>query len=222
MSVHLLRERPRALLLCGDGRLARLLETELFYLGVSVTVRDTLPAPDGAYSLLLADADEFGEATCRELTAAACPLLLFGREEPATPPSPGSVFLRRPFSLTELEQVISTLLGDGAEDTPIESSPRRAFASESSAVPSVALDPTAGTVTVGNRRIPLTPAEQAILALLMAHRGQVVSRDALSAVLGGGGNSVDVYVCRLRAKIEKPLGRRMIVTVRGAGYRMDI
>ena len=32
---------------------------------------------------------------------------------------------------------------------------------------------------------------------------------------------VDVYVCRLRAKIEKPLGRRMIRTVRGVGYTLE-
>ena len=50
----------------------------------------------------------------------------------------------------------------------------------------------------------------------------VVPRAELATLLGGGGNSVEVYVCKLRAKIEKPLGRRMIHTVRGKGYRLEI
>jgi DNA-binding response OmpR family regulator len=78
-----------------------------------------------------------------------------------------------------------------------------------------------GVLTVQGSPVPLTPAEAAILDRLYVHRGEVVSREELSALLGGGGNSVEVYVCKLRAKIEKPLGRRMIHTVRGVGYRLE-
>ena len=70
--------------------------------------------------------------------------------------------------------------------------------------------------------VPLTPAETALLECLYAHRGEAVSREELATLLEGGGNSVEVYICKLRAKIEKPLGRRMILTVRGKGYRLEI
>ena len=79
-----------------------------------------------------------------------------------------------------------------------------------------------GVLTVLGKPVPLTPAETALLECLYAHRGEAVSREELATLLGGGGNSVEVYVCKLRAKIEKPLGRRMIVTVRGKGYRLEI
>ena len=49
-----------------------------------------------------------------------------------------------------------------------------------------------------------------------------MTREELAALLGGGGHSVEVYVCKLRTKLEKPLGRRLIHTVRGVGYRMDV
>jgi len=67
----------------------------------------------------------------------------------------------------------------------------------------------------------MTPAEYAILERLYARRGEAVTREELAALLGGGGNSVEVYICKLRAKLEKPLGRRLILTVRGVGYRME-
>ena len=37
----------------------------------------------------------------------------------------------------------------------------------------------------------------------------------------GGPNIVEVYVRSLRKKIDEPFGRQSIVTVRGAGYRLD-
>jgi DNA-binding response OmpR family regulator len=75
-----------------------------------------------------------------------------------------------------------------------------------------------GVVTVGDHTVTLTPAEWSILEYLRARAGETVTRDELTALLGGSGNIADVYICRLRNKIEKPLGRRMIRTVRGAGY----
>ena len=87
------------------------------------------------------------------------------------------------------------------------------------------LAPEGNAALIGDLRVPLTPAEAAILARLLERRdtrpGLAVTREELSTLLGGGGNSVDVYVCHLRRKIEKPLGRRMIATVRGMGYRME-
>ena len=72
---------PRALILCGDGRLSRLLENELSYLGVSARSADTLPSPDGDLCLLVADGDGFPLSDCVRLAEDhGCPLLIFGRE----------------------------------------------------------------------------------------------------------------------------------------------
>ena len=204
-------------ILCRDLRLARLLETELAYLGVAATVYPTLPPPSEGVCLVVADGDEFDEAPCLSLAAAcACPLLIFGREERLIP-AEGGVFLRRPFELSTLEKTVRHLLPDVSYPRPAV---EMTVAPTSKPVPPPppALTARDGVVTVGDHTVTLTPAEWTILEYLMAHEGQAVSREELSTLLEGGGNIVDVYVCRLRAKIEKPLGRRMIRTVRGVGY----
>ena len=210
---------PHALILCADERMARLLENELTHLGIQSRAVASLPTTAEELCLVIADGDTFPLTDCEgRIASAGCPLLVFGR----TPPAPPSnvAFLRRPFALTDLEQIISALcreqtgrndriLPTRKDDVPPVTPP----------APSLALN--GNTVTIGDRRILLTPAEQAILSCLLSHSGRPVPRDTLSVLLEGRGNSVDVYVCRLRAKIEKPLGRRMIETVRGVGYCLN-
>jgi two-component system response regulator RegX3 len=64
-----------------------------------------------------------------------------------------------------------------------------------------------------------------LLALLLAHAGRVVTREALiDRVWGvdyvGDGKTLDVHVKRLRAKVEpEPASPSRIVTVRGVGYK---
>lgn len=217
---------PRALILSHDARLSRLLETELSYLGVSARTAEALPPPDEGLCLLLADGDEFSLSDCVGLAeSCGCLLLMFGREVTALPlPPERGVFLRRPFGLDELETTVRGLLtgvplvGGAVGMTATRPMPKTPEAV--SFVPTLAVEN--GTVTVAGKPLPLTPAEAAIFECLYAHRGETVTKEALFALLEGGGNSVEVYICKLRAKIEKPLGRRMISTVRGVGYRMDI
>ena len=219
----------RALILCTDSRLSRLLETELAYLGIDARSTESLPLPDGELCLILADGDEFAQKDCTELASACgCPLLLFGREslDPAALPAE-AVFLRRPFALGDLEQTVRRrLAGLPANGFPVGMSRNPAAPETVSAAPSVApaltVNAENGTFTLEGKTVALTPAEQTILEYLCARRGEAVPRAELATLLEGGGNSVDVYICKLRAKIEKPLGRRMIVTVRGVGYRLEI
>ena len=221
---------PRALILCSDGRLSRLLETELAYLGVMARGTDTLPeadpmGADGELCLLVADGDEFPLTDCVALAQSyGCPLLVFGREVTSLPMPPESgVFLRRPFVLTDLADTLRLLLKGSAAEFPLWGvAPTRPSRQpvESPSVPDL-LTVENGTVTVAGKPVPLTPAEWAIFECLYTRRGEAVSREELSTLLGGGGNSVDVYVCKLRTKIEKPLGRRIIGTVRGVGYRVE-
>ena len=83
------------------------------------------------------------------------------------------------------------------------------------------------TLHLGNTAVELTPKEAALMRLLIDRRGEIVSREALTEVLHSAGrestdsNKTEVYLCFLRRKIERPLGLRMITTVRGKGYRLE-
>ena len=213
---------PWVLVLCTDERLARLLGNELHYMGMDSRTETCIPDTTEDLCLLVADGDVFPLKDCERLAlACGCPLLVFGRtlSDPAT--ASNVSFLRRPFALTELEQLISTLLDRGVpvRYERMASSKSGELPHASPFAPVLVLD--GDTVTIGDRRISLTSAEKDILTCLLSHSGQTVPRSTLASLLEGGGNSVDVYVCRLRAKIEKPLGRRMIVTVRGVGYCLN-
>jgi DNA-binding response OmpR family regulator len=78
----------------------------------------------------------------------------------------------------------------------------------------------------GTKFITLTPTEMKILSCLMLNVGQVVSRASIAeAALGmdydSCSNAIDVYVARLRKKIETdPAQPKYIETVVGSGYRM--
>jgi DNA-binding response OmpR family regulator len=88
------------------------------------------------------------------------------------------------------------------------------------------LDPATHVVARGDRTIDLTGREYAILEYLLSRAGQVVSKQEILGhvwdfAFEGGPNIVEVYVRSLRKKIDLPFDRRAIVTVRGAGYRLD-
>jgi two-component system OmpR family response regulator len=88
------------------------------------------------------------------------------------------------------------------------------------------LDPATHELHRGDQKIDLTSREFAILEVLMTKAGLPVSKqDILQHVwdfdFDGGPNIVEVYVRSLRKKIDEPFSRQSIVTVRGAGYKLD-
>lgn len=87
------------------------------------------------------------------------------------------------------------------------------------------VDPGTHTCRRGDRDVPLTAKEFAVLEHLAVRAGEVVSKaDILEHVwdfaYDGDPNIVEVYISTLRRKIDAPFGRRTILTVRGAGYRL--
>jgi DNA-binding response OmpR family regulator len=85
----------------------------------------------------------------------------------------------------------------------------------------LALEPTRLSVSIGGRRIDLSPREVALLDALMRWPGMVQSKQDLEARIYGWqegveSNTIEVHVHNLRAKI----GRHRIETIRGAGYRL--
>lgn len=73
----------------------------------------------------------------------------------------------------------------------------------------------------------MTARQFDVLEFFMRRAGEVVSkRDILAGVWSyefeGDANIVEVYVKRLRKRIDEPFGRQSIETVRGAGYRLSL
>jgi two-component system, OmpR family, response regulator len=85
----------------------------------------------------------------------------------------------------------------------------------------IALSPALGTVTVSGKPVDLTAQEFRILNYFMHRRGRVISQSDLIEHLypheeERDPNTIEVYVARLRKK----LGRDVIKTQRGLGYRL--
>jgi len=81
------------------------------------------------------------------------------------------------------------------------------------------------TVTRGGRPIRLTAKEYALLELLMIHKGEILGRaqiaeHAWDEALDPLSNVIDVYMNRLRKKIDGPFERRLIHTRRSEGYML--
>ncbi len=87
------------------------------------------------------------------------------------------------------------------------------------------LDPASRRVWRGSVEISLSAKEFAILETFMRRPDEVLTRAHLVAhswdsSYSDSSNIIDVYVRRLRRKIDEPFGRQTIETVRGSGYRL--
>jgi two-component system OmpR family response regulator len=77
----------------------------------------------------------------------------------------------------------------------------------------------------GDRRIELTAREFALLESLMRSPGRVLTRAQICEQVWDynfdpGTNLVEVYVQRLRKKVDEGAATKLIETIRGVGYRM--
>ncbi len=122
-------------------------------------------------------------------------------------------YLRKPFALDELYARIRTLA-------------RRAVAPPrlTLQVDNLFLDTATRRVVRGEHEIELTSREFTYLEYFMRNAGVVVTRSMLEQALWNRdaeicSNVIDVYIKRLRAKIEFDDMRPLLVTVRGVGYR---
>ncbi len=124
-------------------------------------------------------------------------------------------YLTKPFSFPVLVARLRAVARRGARERPtlLEAGDLR-------------LDPAARRAWRAEAELDLTTREFSLLAFLMRHAGDVVSkRQILDAVwdvdFEGDPNIVEVYVRHLRNKIDRPFGREAIGTLRGAGYRLS-
>ena len=89
----------------------------------------------------------------------------------------------------------------------------------------IRVDLLARTVTHGGQRVVLTNREFALVELFLQNPGRVLTRTFIAervwqASYDLGTNLIDVYVRRLRQKLETPGEKPFIQTVRGMGYQL--
>jgi len=119
-------------------------------------------------------------------------------------------YLTKPFSFVVLLARLRALLRRNLPARPAILAARQ-----------VTLDPATHEVEVAGTPISLTPREYALLEYFLRHPGRVVSKTELldnvwDAAQDTDPNAVEVYVGYLRRKV----GRDLLRTVRGAGYRL--
>lgn len=124
-------------------------------------------------------------------------------------------YVRKPFEMPELLARLRAALRRAGDDG----------SAERIGLGPLEIDPGAHTVRRESEEIDLTHTEFRLLVELARRPGQVFTRDLLlERVWGydylGDSRLVDVAIGRLRAKIEdEPAQPRLILTVRGAGYK---
>jgi len=129
----------------------------------------------------------------------------------------GDDYITKPFSPRELVARVRTVLRSSRE-TPVP---------ETLKLGDLEIDASSMTVRVEGRTVLTTVREFRLLEYLAVHRGRVFTRDQLlDAVWKETAfvtpRSVDVYVRRLREKIESdPRHPRYLKTLRGIGYRLE-
>jgi two-component system alkaline phosphatase synthesis response regulator PhoP len=127
-------------------------------------------------------------------------------------------YVTKPFSMRELIARVRALLRRH-EPAPQRSNLQRG---------DLHIDPAAHTVSVSGRHVELSALEFRLLHYLAAHAGMVFSRDQLLDRVWGNDRSVtprsvDVYVRRVREKIEQePQHPAYVQTVHGVGYRFSV
>lgn len=122
-------------------------------------------------------------------------------------------YLAKPFALPEFEARVRALLrrGQANKNPQLRNG-------------SLVLDTVARRATLNGQSVDLTSREWSVLENLMLRAGQVVSKENLMQALSNWDrelsmNAIEVYMSRLRAKVE-PGGVR-IRTVRGFGYLLE-
>lgn len=89
----------------------------------------------------------------------------------------------------------------------------------------IRLDTASQAVTVGGREVELTSFEYRLLEALMLRAGQVISKSELTERLyeqdfERDSNTIEVFIGRLRRKLDPDGTRQPIETLRGRGYRL--
>ncbi len=189
-------------------------------------------APDGEQAAWLASINDYdlivldvmlpikdGHAVCRELRAAGrrVPILMLTArgnvdDRVAGLDSGADDYLTKPFDFKELLARLRALLRRAA-----------VFRPEVVQVGDLSINTASHSVVRSGRSIALTAKEYALLEFLILNQGRVVGREQIAQHVWDENfdplsNIIDVYIKRLRAKIDAGSPLRLIHTRRGEGY----
>jgi two-component system copper resistance phosphate regulon response regulator CusR len=189
-------------------------------------------AADGEHGLYLASINPYdlvildvmlplkdGYAVCRELRDSGYrgPVLMLTARDAVDDRVEGldsgaDDYLTKPFDFKELLARLRALLRRSTEYRP-----------PVARVADLVIDTASHAVERAGRPVPLTAKEYALLEYLVLNEGRVVGREQIAAHVWDDmfdplSNLIDVYVKRLRDKLDSGAGRRLIHTRRGEGY----
>ena len=183
-------------------------------------------ASERSYDLILLDIllpGRNGYLVCADLRAAGgwTPVLMLTAkdgdlDEAEALDTGADDYLTKPFSFPVLVARIRALVrrATGSTPPPLVAGDLR-------------IDPGQRRVWRGTEEIALTARQFDVLEYLMRRAGQVMTkREILDGVWAfdfeGDANVVEVYIGRVRRRIDEPYGRNAIQTVRGVGYRLEV
>jgi two-component system copper resistance phosphate regulon response regulator CusR len=202
-----LREQTYAVDVVGDGEAACYQAAIADYDAIVLDV--LLPLKDGL-------------SVCRQLRheGAAVPILMLTARDSVEARIEGldsgaDDYLTKPFAFGELLARLRALIRRGA----------RAPLPDLLRIATLELDTRAHRVLKRGREVPLTAREYALLEFLARHAGEVVGRAEISEHVWDENydpfsNVIEVYVRRLRRKLDDPGSPSLIRTRRGEGYAL--
>ena len=164
-----------------------------------------------------------GDAVCRELRAAGfrAPILMLTARDAIDDRVAGldagaDDYLVKPFDFKELLARLRALSRRSGVPRP-----------QVMQAADLALNTASHAVTRAGRPINLTAKEYALLEFLVLHQDRIVGREAIAQHVWDESfdaftNVIDVYVKRLRAKLDAPGAPRLIHTRRGEGYMFSV
>lgn len=220
----------RILVVEDDSKIASFISMGLRQAGFSVDVADNgedgfVRAVDGAYDLAVLDImlpRLDGLALLDQLRSQQVntPVIILSAKRSVEDRVKGlqagsDDYLTKPFSFSELLARVQALIrraGAAPEPTILR-------------VEDLSLDKLKREVYRGDRKIDLQPREFSLLEYLMGSQGQVISKTMILEHVWDYNfdpqtNVVDVLICRLRNKIDRDFGRKLIQTIRGVGYAL--
>ena len=123
-------------------------------------------------------------------------------------------YVTKPFSFDVVLARLRSLVRRGAPERPVVLT-----------AGDLVLDPARKYLARRGQEVRLTARELALLEYLMRQRGNVVNKQQIlnnvwNFGFEGDPNIVEVYIGRIRRKVDKPFGCHDIETLRGSGYRI--
>ena len=195
-------------LITENSKLARFFELELALLPYKLSPLSTIAEADSEYDCLIVDSD-----TVKDVVGGfSCPVITVSSrfERVEVFPHSRTCTLPYPVPVCEIVRLLRDVECDIFDERVAERDYNTVYV----------IDHNTNSIIVENLQLKLTPSELAVLDALCSSSGRLVERERISALLGASeGNIADVYICRLRKKLEVPLNPKLIFAERGRGYR---